>query len=94
VATLLVGVAKVERNPALPMQCREWTVDVVVVSALEDPEAADLQLEDAVDDVLDAIDAAQPVRWTTSERVVLDEKYNAHRVSVAIVMQPEEGAQP
>ena len=93
--TLLVAVAKVERNPALPQQCRDWTLDVVVLSPLQDPEQADLELEDAVDDVLDAIDTAQPLRWTTSERVVLDEKFNAHRISVVITMQPPpEGAQP
>lgn len=92
--TLLVVVAKVERNPALPQQCRDWTLDVVVLSALQDPEHADLELEDAVDDVLDAIDSAQPLRWSTSERVVFDEKFNAHRIPVVITMQPPEGAQP
>ena len=86
--TLVVGIAKVEHNPALPMRCRDWTVDVAVLSPLQDPGSADLELEDAVDDVLDAIDNAQPLRWTTSERVVLDESYNAHRIAVVITMQP------
>jgi hypothetical protein len=86
--TLSVGVSKVEHNPALSMRCRDWTIDVLVLSPLQDPEAADLALEDAVDDVLDAIDNAQPLRWTTSERVVLDETYNAHRIAVVITMQP------
>lgn len=86
--TLAVMVAKVEHNPQLPMRCRDWTVDVLLLSPLQDPEKADLELEDAVDDVLDALDNAQPLRWTTSERVVLDEKFNAHRVAVVITMQP------
>jgi len=85
--TLAVMVAKVEHSPNLPPQCRDWSIDVIVLSPLQDPGQADLELEDAVDDVLDAIDAAQPLRWTTSERVVLDETYNAHRVSVVITMQ-------
>jgi len=92
--TLAVTVANVEHNPQLPMKCRDWTLNVLVLSPLQDPEQADLELEDALDQVLDAVDAAQPLRWTTSERVVLDEKYNAHRISVVITMQPEEGAQP
>jgi hypothetical protein len=85
--TLAVSVAKVEHNAALPMQCRDWSIDVLVLSPLQDPEHADLELEDAVDDVLDALDNAQPLRWTTSERVVLDESYNGHRVTVVITMQ-------
>lgn len=92
--TLAVTVARVEHNAALPPQCRDWTLDVFVLSPLQDPGAADLALEDAVDDVLDAVDAAQPLRWTTSERVVLDEKFNAHRIAVVITMQKPEGAQP
>jgi hypothetical protein len=90
--TLVVMVAKVERNPTLPPQCRDWTVDLLVLSALQDPGSADLELENAVDDVLDLIDAAQPLRWTTSERVVLDEHYNAHRIPVVITMQNPGGS--
>lgn len=86
--TLVVMVAKVEHNPQLPMRCRDWTIDVLVLSPLQAPDKADLELEDAVDDVLDAIDNAQPLRWTTSERIVLDESYNGHRIAVAITMQP------
>ena len=85
--TLCITVAKVEHSPTLPRQCRDWSIDLLVLSALQDPEHADLELEDAVDDVLDAIDNAQPLRWTTSERVVLDETYNAHRIAVVITMQ-------
>jgi hypothetical protein len=89
--TLAITVAKVEHNPQLPMRCRDWTLDVFVLSPLQDPEKADLELEDAVDDVLDALDDAQPLRWTTSERVVLDESYNGHRIAVVITMQPPPG---
>jgi hypothetical protein len=92
--TLVVMVASVEHNAALAMRHRDWTLNVLVLSPLQDPEKADLELEGAIDEVLDLIDAAQPLRWTTSERVVLDENFNAHRISVVITMQPEEGAQP
>lgn len=85
--TLCVFVDSVERNPAAQF-LRDWTINVLVLSPLADPEHADLELEDAVDDVLDVVDAAQPLRWTTSERVVLDENYNAHRVAVVVTMQP------
>lgn len=87
--TFVVLVGQVEHSPpGMPPQCRDWTIDVLVLSPLADPEHADLELEDAVDDVLDAVDASQPLRWTTSERVVLEENYNAHRIAVVVTMQP------
>ncbi len=86
--TFAVAVGQVERSPGLPQKCRDWTIDVLVLSPLADPEHADLQLEDALDDVLDAIDAAQTLRWNACERVVLEEDYNAIRVAVVVTMQP------
>jgi len=83
--TLLIGIERVE--PHGVGRIRRWTVGVTVLSALQDPEAADLDLEAAVTKVLNALDKAQPLNWTTAEAGALNEKYNALKVSVQILTQ-------
>lgn len=86
--TFVVFISQVTRSSTLARQFRDWRIDVLVLSPLQDPEHADRELENALDDVLDAIDAAQPLRWDTAERLVINEQFNAVRVPVIITMQP------
>jgi hypothetical protein len=83
--TLLVGIDRIE--PGGVGRIRRWTIAVTVLSALQDPEAADMDLEAAVTKVLDAIDKAQPMRWTQVEYGALNEQYIGLKVSIEILTQ-------
>lgn len=83
--TIVLGIERLE--PGGIGRQRRWTIAVSVLSAIADPEGADLDLEAAVGKVLDAIDKAQPVRWTQAESGAINDAFNAIKISVEILTQ-------
>lgn len=83
--TVVVGIERVELGGI--GRTRKWTIAVQVLSPLTDPEAADLDLEASVTEVLNALDQAPGLNWTTGEAGAVNEAFNAVKISVEVFTQ-------
>lgn len=48
------------------------------------PDGADDDLDDALEAILDAIDATQQLTWTTAERTVWDDALHGYKISLSV----------
>lgn len=82
---LALGVEEVE--PAGIARMRKWSLWLAVLTQLQS-EGVDDALEELLTEVLNAIDAAQPLTWTTAKRTaVKDDAYHALAVTVTVTTQ-------
>lgn len=82
---LALGVEQVE--PAGVGRMRRWTLWLAVLTPLQS-EGVDDDLEQTLAAVLDALDAARQLTWTTATRTaVKDDAYHAIVVNVSVTMQ-------
>ena len=76
-ATAMVYVEKVDHGTTRPL--RTYTLTVLVIVPQDDEGA----LEDALEDVLEAVDSwAYPATWTSAERAVYADIYPAFKVTI------------
>jgi len=68
--TVMVAVHTTTREPQLGPAARGYEATVYVITEQVDPGAGDDTLEQALEDTLDALDAAQLVTWERAERTV------------------------
>lgn len=83
--TLVITVSTIE--PQGVGSLRDWTVTTTVLSPVQG-ETADDDLEAAVIEVLAALDAAQPARFTGGRRAVVQgDAYNAYDLDSIVTTQ-------
>jgi len=86
--TLALGVQEIE--PAGIARMRKWALWLGILTPLQS-EGVEDQLEQTLTTVLDALDAAQPLTWTTATRTaVKDDAYHAIVVTVTVTTQEEQ----
>lgn len=84
--TVMLRIDRVNREPRAPLAERRYTFALVLLTPLTTPTGpADDDLDAFLDDVLDAIDAAQHLpSWTEARRAVYDERLPAYEVDLPV----------
>jgi hypothetical protein len=82
--TVVLRQERIERDPAAPAVARRAFFTLLVASPLEDPGAAEHAMDDAIVDLLNALDGIGNLTWTTCTKGVWADEYPAPTYAIEI----------
>lgn len=72
-----------------PQAWHTYDLALVIVSALQDAEAAEAELDDLLLDVLFAVEDTESLVWTTATRVTVDDSLHGYQVALTVHLTKE-----
>lgn len=85
--TVMVWTSLIERAEQFGLDRIKVTVELWVLVGNDNPEAANDALDDALEDVLGALQDVDWIDWTTAERGVLFDRFHGYRITALAVAQ-------
>lgn len=82
--TAVLRQERIERDPAAPAVARRAFFTLLVASPLEDPGPAEHALDDAVVDLLGALDDIPGLTWTTCTKGIWADEYPAPTYAIEL----------
>ncbi len=92
--TVVLQHTRIERLPEAPLGHLRHTVTLTVADPHTDIAAAEDGLDDALTDLLSAIDAHSTIAWTEAEKVVHAERYVAWNLTLTVITGKPAATEP
>lgn len=87
--TVMFKIKTIERLPAAPQSSHLVTFTLTVIEPKDSGEKAEDSVEDDLDKVVFALDAAPSIRRATATRVVYNDRNPAYDIEIEVVTQKE-----
>lgn len=86
-SAVLVRGATLARTPGAPLSHRNVGLTVTIVSAHQDLDYAEDDLDELVPDILDALDHQSILTWTGARKVAYDDTHLAYDVDIDVITE-------